>query len=269
MLSFEDVQREAWNLRVQGRTPSGNALLHLFKSKGQPVSKRTILKYLRAGAAEPPARPDEAYPVPTRPPVPAVRVILPGAGDDLAPGAAPLPVREPPPAPVAITEPPPAAPALNGHAAPPDDPVATAAQAVLGATYDLDIARQNMQDACLHLFLAGGVVVDGVRYGALEPEDPARQLLIDQAKETTAAYRIAWRRLLQARAGVKAAHETARRQRQQAWTARERPEVCADLARAEQARASATTDRERYVARLAYQDALFRYQGVLLSAPVD
>ena len=178
MTTLEDIHTACLALAADGCTPSGNTLVRYCHARGQRLSKRTALKALQAladaGEVFQPVRPAPA-PAPAaaaRPPRLAMWQRFAAHQQQQARTApAPDPVQQ----------------------ARPVDPVARAVQA-------LDAARYAMDDAVMTVFVAGGLIVDGTRYGGYAPDDPTRSMVQQTAKEATAAYSQAWQDLQRATA---------------------------------------------------------------------
>src|SRR5262249_36337926 len=86
----------------------------------------------------------------------------------------------------------------RGVEAPPDAH-RHAVQQVEALEVRLHEQRQAMADATMALFLANGVLIGSVRYGALRPDDPEREALKAMAMDARAAYHRPWAELTQAR----------------------------------------------------------------------
>jgi hypothetical protein len=234
-MTYEDVNRACAVLEQEGRTPSGNTVLAHLKARGLPASKRTVLKYLKL-----------------RQPVPSPALTT--ADDDpvyhVSPPSAPVPVGASPPVQQAM----------------PSDPVAAAEAALMDA-------RDALVHAKLYLMATRDLVMDGILHGSLHPHDPIHQQALADVDAAKREYDRCWAALAEARqqqAQQDAAQQQAARE---AWVRVYRPEVAAELTRAEETyrKVQALPDdpqkpKAHYAARFVLQQARAAYQQALALA---
>ena len=231
-MTLEDVLQAKQALEAQGIPPSANKILRVLGSG----SKHTVLKYLRALAPAPGLAP----------PVAAGAV----DGTDLPP------VLEAPRAPARELA------ADEGTLA-----VRAAAQALERAELDLGQAREDMHLAAAALATCNGVLFDGVRFGALDAQDPVRHALVEEARATTLYYRRCWQDFLRTQADLAQAERLYKRGQQEQWIATHRPELVAAMAEWAERLRTATSDHQHAHAKKEYASAQFAYQNGLAAAP--
>jgi len=148
----------------------------------------------------------------------------------------------------------------NGAPADPAVRLARAEVALLAAETDVDERRTALRGTLLELWVVGGVVVDGQRYGALATGDPARDAAKEAARAASQDYDAAWSALVQAQATLHAAQRKQGDTAKQAFVEKHHPALVKELAE--------TTDRARYVQKVKFQELQHRYQSALAAAPV-
>lgn len=234
-LTVDDLVRARAVLLRTDKQVSTDGLWRVLKQDfGLPCARRTV----RALAARLP------------PPDPAPDIAVSGESN-IAPA--------PDPAPVAAVE--------------PVDPVAQAQRKLFFAAHALGTVRKRLLYAKAVLREATQPVRVGERlYGSLHPHDafPAEALANVEAAQRR------YDKVLQSHAEAEAALARAQREgqqtRQEAWVAQYRPDLLRTMEtckRTYNEAEAAGTDRQRYLARLAYSQALQNYHQVRLTAPID